>query len=391
MKVILLTVISFIPLCSSNLSSQIISHFTWDSDPVTSAEIGPDGESVSSSAYSSPGGVGGTNGLNPALSGEPKANINLDIPASPTFDVPGIDISIDFQRNESIGSFVNRGDDLVFGMDGGNLFVSFRLEDGAGGFNTVNSGNIYSIPYDNTFRTYRFFYNPLKGKAELRVDGVNVWSYSGTIETDMYWSATTLRVGDMMDGEGIDAAVFDNLIIGQVIDSALPVEMINFSSTVVLDYVILNWITISENNNNYFLVQRSGDGYDFETIGKINGSGNSIVELNYEFKDKSPLSGVSYYRLKQIDFNGVFDFSSTVSVSIENPKSELDVFPIPAVKTITVVSSSECILLNSTGQQVECASYYRISKSHLVLDISNLPKGFYFVKTQQQTRKILID
>src|SRR5690606_37558977 len=208
-------------------NAQVILFMNWDSNPVSTSSIGPNPISISGSATSSANGTGGTNGLNP---GSPKADINMVFTGSPTFDVNGMDIQIDFQRDESVGDFVSRTG-FNWGMNGGNLSVSFRVDNGAGGYTNVNSGNVYSIPNDNVFRTYRFFYLPDLGTAELQVNGATVWSYAGTADRNMYWSGGNLTIGNAMDGSGSNQTVMDNLVIANVTASPLPVELLSFDAT----------------------------------------------------------------------------------------------------------------------------------------------------------------
>ena len=69
------------------------------------------------------------------------------------------------------------------------------------------------------------------------------------------------------------------------------------------NYVDVNWITATEINNNYFTLERSATGINFEPIGYVQGAGNSTSTINYVFKDRDPLNGIGYYRLKQTDFD----------------------------------------------------------------------------------------
>ena len=82
----------------------------------------------------------------------------------------------------------------------------------------------------------------------------------------------------------------------------LPIELISFEATPNGDDVDVSWATASEINNDYFEVLRSSNGNEFESIVTIDGAGNSNEILNYEFEDDNPYPGVSYYKLKQIDF-----------------------------------------------------------------------------------------
>ena len=84
------------------------------------------------------------------------------------------------------------------------------------------------------------------------------------------------------------------------------------------DQVILNWATASEENNKYFEVERSSNGAVFHKIGTVTGAGNSTATNHYQFIDKAPLKGASYYRLKQVDIDGKFTYSSIRRVNIDS-------------------------------------------------------------------------
>lgn len=83
----------------------------------------------------------------------------------------------------------------------------------------------------------------------------------------------------------------------------LPIELISFEGVRDGDKVRLNWSTATETNNDYFLVERSEDGIHFNSIGKVNGAGNSLSMKNYYLYDSNPFESINYYRLKQTDFN----------------------------------------------------------------------------------------
>jgi hypothetical protein len=99
-----------------------------------------------------------------------------------------------------------------------------------------------------------------------------------------------------------------------VTGSPLPVELLSFTAQTIDKTVLLKWITASENNNYNFIVERSKDAVYFEDIGKVKGAGSTTTATHYIFSDEHPFNGISYYRLKQTDFNGEFVFSNVVSV-----------------------------------------------------------------------------
>jgi len=324
--IVLMIILSFYGLM---LNAQIISQFSWDSNPVTAADVGPDAISVSSSATSSAGGAGGTNGLNAAL---PKLDIDLVIADSSIFDVDGIEISFDYQRDESAGNFFQRGNSLS--IDGTNqLSVTYRVEDGLGGFTTVRSGNAYNIPNDDTFRNYRFYYVPVTGVGALVVDGVTVWSNDGPDNRNMYWTgAGDLEIGVMLDGSGSNKAFLDNFILAEISNAPLPIELAYFrAEPAKANTVNLYWQTSSEINNDYFTIEKSKDAENWIELLRIDGAGNSTRALNYSATDDDPYLGISYYRLKQTDYNGEYSHSEIRPVEI---LSNLDlgnllVFPNP--------------------------------------------------------------
>ena len=96
----------------------------------------------------------------------------------------------------------------------------------------------------------------------------------------------------------------------------LPIGLSSFSSTVNDKKVILNWETVSETNNRQFIVERSLNGTDFETIGTLPGAGNSNTVKQYVFTDNAP-GYINHYRLKQIDFDGRFVYSKILYIKVE--------------------------------------------------------------------------
>jgi Secretion system C-terminal sorting domain/CUB domain len=125
--------------------------------------------------------------------------------------------------------------------------------------------------------------------------------------------------------------VFDWTFIGgaSLNCAVLPIELLYFKGSLLDDKVVVSWATASEKNNDRFEIERSSDGDHWKKIATIRGNGNTSSELKYSVEDVAPLYGVSYYRLKQIDYNGksvVFD-----NIVIENSKARSIVaFPNPS-------------------------------------------------------------
>lgn len=107
---------------------------------------------------------------------------------------------------------------------------------------------------------------------------------------------------------------------------ALPITLVDFNAIAGKDKVILNWVTSSEINNDFFTIERSDNGKNFSPVLMKEGAGNSTSMRYYEIIDNNPLQGISYYRLKQTDFDGKFTYSNIESVyfNVDN-KNDLEI------------------------------------------------------------------
>lgn len=98
----------------------------------------------------------------------------------------------------------------------------------------------------------------------------------------------------------------------------LPVELVNFRGAYKDGVNVVRWTTVTEIDNDYFNVERSIDGENWTTVGTVDGAGNSMTQINYEFTDRIEDS-LAYYRLKQFDYNGAFEYSPVISIYKEEP------------------------------------------------------------------------
>lgn len=158
---------------------------------------------------------------------------------------------------------------------------------------------------------------------------------------------------------------------------ALPVELKRFDLSLIEDYVLLEWETAAEINNECFVVERSTDGTNWEVIDKVLGAGNSNVEIEYNSLDQMPTVGMNYYRLKQIDFDGSYEYSRIVSLRYKS-EGEFSFYPNPVFQGDEVNLEGEGIisfkLFDSKGNLV--LLQYDIQGS-LILPTCNLSRGTY--------------
>lgn len=185
---------------------------------------------------------------------------------------------------------------------------------------TVTSTNV-NIPQDNTFRNYRFTYDNCTGAGNMYVDNVVVWtSPTLTPGQNLYWVGDgNLVIGQDMDGAGNNIPNLDNFIMQGYACGPLPIELVSFTGTPYTNKNLLQWVTATESNNDYFTIEHSEDGENWQEIKKIYGAGNSSTTKKYSFYVNEPEKMVNYYRLKQTDFDGQNKKFKTIFVDNSGP------------------------------------------------------------------------
>lgn len=124
---------------------------------------------------------------------------------------------------------------------------------------------------------------------------------------------------------GYNLLVVANEITGTVssyivaVDGVIPVELTAFTAELMNDFVVLQWSTATETNNKGFEIEKSLDNKDFAVVAYIQGRGNSSETVAYSYNDYNVTSGTAYYRLKQIDFDGTYEYSNVIEVSKDIP------------------------------------------------------------------------
>jgi hypothetical protein len=169
----------------------------------------------------------------------------------------------------------------------------------------------------------------------------------------------------------------------------LPITLLSFKGECSREEIEIKWSTASELNNDYFTIERSKDAVNFESIGIIYGAGTSNHTNQYTFEDKQILFEVTYYRLKQTDYDGSSTYSDVIAVGCNGLDMYL-VYPNPAkdIVYITVDDSNEMtdILLVDSKGAVIFSSQFKVKTS---ISISSLSEGIYFL-TLSNTKKIEI-
>ncbi|WP_421890095.1 T9SS type A sorting domain-containing protein [Marinoscillum sp.] len=181
----------------------------------------------------------------------------------------------------------------------------------------------------------------------------------------------------------------------------LPVELISFKGQQLGSNAHLEWETATERDNDYFEVNKSSDGITFYPIARVQGAGHASTLQHYSHVDQSPTPGVSYYQLRQVDYDGAFSLSKVISVQMIDPDWDMTVYPNPASEFIHLVSSTgysneiSLVLYDQQGRVQMERTLSEVSANQVFnMDIQALTSGLYILKiygpTFSKTLKVYI-
>lgn len=168
-------------------------------------------------------------------------------------------------------------------------------------------------------------------------------------------------------------------------ESVLPIKLVFFDAQIEQNSVAIKWATATEINNDFFSIEKSNDMKNWDVIATQKGAGNSNQFLSYEFQDMNLMQGISYYRLKQTDFDGQFEYFSPVTIKNEvdfRNEIKVNIYPNPShgnfnIQINSKMESGEIIILNNLGQIV---AKLQIANNQLFpIDITQFGKGLYQV------------
>ncbi|MBZ0199468.1 MAG: M20/M25/M40 family metallo-hydrolase [Ignavibacteriaceae bacterium] len=185
-----------------------------------------------------------------------------------------------------------------------------------------------------------------------------------------------------------DGWYIDNVLVTTY--SAVPVELAAFNAEAASDKIVITWTTSSELNNRDFNIQRSADGEQWTSIGTIKGAGTTTAASSYRYEDNAPLMGVSYYRLKQNDYDGTYKIFNAVKIDLNklltynlsqnypnpfNPETTIK-YSVPeqthvALKLFDIAGSEISTLVN----EVKPAGVYELR-----FNAGSLTSGVYFYR-----------
>lgn len=178
----------------------------------------------------------------------------------------------------------------------------------------------------------------------------------------------------------------------------LPVELLYFNANSEQEQISLRWSTASELNNDYFTLEKSKNGIDFELITTVEGNGTTTIESNYNHMDQNPYLGLSFYRLSQTDYDGTTEVFPIISVVHTSDKNNFTVSPNPIRNQNVKFKASgrgrnEKIQLNIIdlqGKLIETTKLISDNYGNLEVDLqlkNQLKKGTYIFEIVSETNK----
>ena len=240
-----------------------------------------------------------------------------------------------------------------------------------------NDGN-----YDITFEVTGFSQvnNLCEIAAIKRVNG-GYWHNSGQHVEN---AGTTARPVIKRTG----ATGWSNWGLGGGESNPLPVELLDYSIACRTREVSLNWQTASEINNDFFILEKSYNGIDFEELSRIQGAGNSNAISTYQYTDKEGENKLKYYRLSQVDFDGT---KVELGVRVANCSAvdniQYSIYPNPFKDELIITSNTEEIckieIMNYSGHTVY--SELKTIEKNLALDLEHLKPGLYMLRITDES------
>jgi photosystem II stability/assembly factor-like uncharacterized protein len=263
-----------------------------------------------------------------------------------------------------------------------------RTTDGGSNWNTTLFSNIISLE-GMDFPLVNVGY--VAGWGGVGLGGVIL----NTTDSGISWVVQTSEFSELYDiafmpNTQTGVAVGVGGVMLRTNNGGVPVELVSFTASVINNYVTLSWSTATETNNSGFNIERKNANADWEEIGFVPGYGTTTEPRSYAFNDAGLNSGTYTYRLKQIDFDGSFEYSNEVEVEIANlvDYSLSQNYPNPfnpSTRIEFIIPNSEMVnvsVYNSLGQKVADLVNEELSAGQHSVDFNGqgFASGIYIVK-----------
>ncbi len=303
------------------------------------------------------------------FAGEYAGNINY-------FENTGTDVSAAFTQRTGAANPMNGVD---IGMYATPSFIDM---DGDGDYDMVvgEFDGVFNY-YENTGTVSAPVFTSRTGAANP-LNGFNPDFFTASAVVDINGD------GDVDILAGIDGGGFVYYKGTNTGIAPLPINLKSFSTTCTGTRVLIQWITSAELNNDFFTVERSSDGILFMPIATINGAGNSNTDIHYSYTDENNVGKqVLYYRLKQTDFDGKYEYSAINAVQCKADGLFFSVYPNPCNQwlnfKISAGQEDDLVLSvsNMAGQKIHEQNIHIIEGITISgIDLHDFASGIYFIQ-----------
>nr|MDA3867229.1 hypothetical protein [Salinivirgaceae bacterium] len=285
-------------------------------------------------------------------------------------------------------SDANIDDNLNTTESGGNNYINV-VEDGAWNIepNGVRDAGSYGL------RLY--FNSAIEAKLTDNQFGLLKRPSGSTSYADWQSFGSTTTIPDAGDAgrtvasgyaERLGLTSFSEFAIANA-EWPLPVRLVSFTGKWENQRILLEWETASEQQNDYFVIEKSTDAIDFSELARVDGQGNSNSAVQYRTFDEEIAHHTYYYRLKQVDFNGDEHYEGIVAVNCPVIATQVDVYPVPTSEELNIElyaymnSSITLSLVNSMGQVVftDIQNVFP-GRQVVTLDVSAIRSGWYVLQ-----------
>ena len=266
----------------------------------------------------------------------------------------------------------------------------------------VFAGSFDEVRIWNTARTQTEIVNNMCGKISNPTSDANLVAY---YSMDDYISGNNVLLDESSKHNTLTISGGSQTLVAEQVGCtapALPVEFISFTGTLENDNVILKWVTATEENNEGFEIERSlsaeqagHDGLNWDNIGFVQGNGTTTEISEYQFNDGNLRNAESslYYRLKQIDYDGNYEYSNIINLTPDSYRDKqfnnqtINLFPNPVSDILNIEINQPTVIqiTNTIGQVVQ----EQTINSSTTLSLKDLTAGIYFIKIGNQTQKII--
>jgi glucuronoarabinoxylan endo-1,4-beta-xylanase len=241
------------------------------------------------------------------------------------------------------------------------------------------------------------------------ITGLYTIPYTKTLQWIVTSGVTTIPIGANVTLDGNPAtngfvtmnpgfetspnSIFLAIVLSPCEAAPLPIKLINFDAKAQENHVQLNWATSSESNSQGFEIERGENGKEFSKIGYVKSEANndkSNEKLAYNFYDhtsSSVVGGLLYYRLKQLDLDGKFEYSQIKSVKMETLES-IKIYPNPVADFLSIEGSNLSQIKSIELLDTKGSSIYKSNFAENKIDMNNTSPGIYFLKIEKMDGKV---